>query len=116
MHALFFADRQAKVLGVDTPSIDISTDLGRPVHVLVLGNNVPVLEYAANLDNIPPNGTTIFLGAIKIRGGSGGAVRAVAILDDVTDDVTSASPAASISISELTVVLCLVSLVFMTEN
>ena len=85
IHFIFsVVDRQAKVLGVDTPSIDISTNLQRPVHVLVLGNNVPVLEYAANLDSIPPNGTTIFLGAIKIRGGSGGAVRAVAILDDVS--------------------------------
>lgn len=95
---LVMTHRQAKVVGVDTPSIDVATDLAKPVHVLLLGNNIPVLEYAANLDSIPPNGTTIFLGAIKTRGGSGGPVRAVAILDEKTVE-SSHCPARLISVS-----------------
>ena len=104
----FIVDRQAKVLGVDTPSIDVSTSLHRPVHVLLLGNNIPVLEYAANLDSIPPSGTTIFLGAIKTRGGSGGAVRAIAILDDAIHE-----SAATRSLISILLIVLLQSLLYL---
>ena len=94
---------------MDGPSIDISVNRHKPVHVLLLGNNIPVLEYAANLDSIPPNGTTIFLGAIKTRGGTGGPVRAVAFLDDDDNEDTSASRIPKISTAVLVFMFTIVT-------
>ena len=89
-------ERQVGVVGVDTPS----TDPGKPTrdpygfnypcHMYLQPAQVPLLEYVAHLDSVPKNGTTIFLGAIKSRDGTGGPKRIFAVLEsDPSDNTTS---------------------------
>ena len=80
------------VVGVDTPSTDYGQSKTFPVHVVLGKANVPGLENVANLNRIPPSGSTIFIGAIKQFGGSGGPARTFATLPD---DVNSANTMSS---------------------
>ena len=45
-------------------------------------HNIPALENVANLDRLPAAGFTVIALPMKIRGGSGGPTRIVALLDD----------------------------------
>lgn len=87
-------ERQVSVVGVDTPSTDPAKPDpdpyggGYPCHVYLQPNNVPLLEYVANLDAVPKNGTTMFLGSIKTRGGTGGPTRIFAVVEDGSCTVT----------------------------
>jgi len=51
-----------------------------PVHQIINGANKPAFENLANLDRVPPSGATLIALPMKIEGGSGGPVRAVALL------------------------------------
>jgi kynurenine formamidase len=77
---LLVEDRRAGVLGVDTASIDFgrSTDFG--VHRIAAAENVVGLENLTNLDQLPPTGATVIALPMKIEGGSGGPLRAVAMI------------------------------------
>ncbi|WAQ95859.1 hypothetical protein MAR_028549 [Mya arenaria] len=77
--------RQVSVVGVDTPSADPGIAPEYYCHNHLQPNGVPLVEYVANLDAIPVRGTTIVLGAIKMRDGTGGPTRIFALLDDEND-------------------------------
>jgi len=82
---------QVNVLGVDTPSTDPANMPIYYCHEFLQPNGVPLLEYVANLDAIPPNGTTIVLGAPKIRNGTGGHTRIFAFIEDEDKIIGSAA-------------------------
>jgi len=73
-------ERRVGMIGVDTASIDPGNSPDFPVHRLAAALNVPGLENLANLDQLPPVGATLIALPMKIEGGSGGPVRAVALL------------------------------------
>ncbi|KAL4239755.1 hypothetical protein ACF0H5_000558 [Mactra antiquata] len=75
-------ERQVSVLGVDTPSTDPGQADEYYCHMLLQPNDVPLLEYVANLDSVPQRGTTIVLGTMKVRRGTGGPTRIFALIDD----------------------------------
>ena len=72
-------ERRVSMIGVDTASIDPGTSQDFPVHRLAAANNVAGLENLANLEELPPVGATIIALPMKISGGSGGPVRAIAL-------------------------------------
>jgi kynurenine formamidase len=78
--ALLLDGRRAGILGVDTPSIDHGPSLDFPVHRLAAAANVPALENLARLEELPPIGAWIVALPMKIAGGSGGPVRAIALV------------------------------------
>ena len=80
--------RQVGSVGVDTPSTEPGSLNGYPCHRYLLPNQIPLLEYVAHLDTIPCNETTIILGAIKHRGGTGGPTRVLALLQEEGDNPT----------------------------
>ena len=86
----YFADRGAVAVGVDTMSGDSSANKNKDAHVFLQGNNIPIIEYAANLDSCPPSGTTMIIGSIKTRG-TGGAIRLLAFLDEDPEPTGAAS-------------------------
>ena len=72
--------RKVDGIGIDTPSIDYGPSQDFIVHQIVNGANMYGLENIANLDKLPPKGATLVALPIKIKGGTGGPVRIIAIL------------------------------------
>lgn len=73
-------ERDVKAIGVDTASIDYGASTDFIVHRVVNGAGKPGFENLANLDQVPPVGATIIALPMKITDGSGGPLRAIAIL------------------------------------
>jgi kynurenine formamidase len=72
--------RRAAALGVDTASIDHGPSKDFMVHRVANGADVPGLENLTNLQELPETGATVIALPMKIAGGSGGPLRAVALL------------------------------------
>jgi kynurenine formamidase len=72
--------RDVRAVGLDTPSIDHGPSTDFASHVTLFGANIPAFENVANLDKLPPRGFSIVALPMKIRGGSGGPLRIVALL------------------------------------
>lgn len=72
--------RKVSILGVDTASIDRGQSKDFLVHRLANEANIPGLENVANLEQVPATGAWVMAFPMKIRGGSGGPVRIVALL------------------------------------
>lgn len=73
-------DRGVAALGVDAASIDYGPSTEFMVHRIAGAANVPGLENLTRLAELPPTGATVIALPMKIEGGSGGPVRAVALL------------------------------------
>ena len=67
-------------MGVDTASIDYGQSKDFIVHQIAMGANVPGLENIANLERLPERGAWVIALPMKIRGGSGGPLRLVALV------------------------------------
>jgi kynurenine formamidase len=78
--ALLVRDRRVGALGVDTASIDPGASKDFPVHRLVAEANVPGLENLTGLSALPESGAWVVALPMKIAGGSGGPVRAIALV------------------------------------
>lgn len=78
---LLVEDRHAGVLGVDTASIDYGPSTDFMVHRIAAAQNVAGLENLTNLDQLPPTGAIVIALPMKIEGGSGGPLRAVAMVE-----------------------------------
>lgn len=77
---LLVRERKVGALGVDTASIDHGPSKDFPVHQTAAADEVVGLENLMNLDRLPETGAWIVALPMKIAGGSGGPVRAVALL------------------------------------
>jgi kynurenine formamidase len=77
---LLVSGRKIGALGVDTPSIDSGQATTFPVHRLTAAANVPGLENLAELESLPESGAWIVALPMKIAGGSGGPLRAIALV------------------------------------
>jgi kynurenine formamidase len=73
-------ERQVDGIGIDTPSIDFGPSRDFIVHQIINGANLYGLENVANLEKLPPKGAILLSLPIKIKGGTGGPVRIIAIL------------------------------------
>jgi kynurenine formamidase len=72
--------RHIRAVGIDTASIDRGASRRFEAHRAFANANVPIFENLAGLDALPPRGA-VFIGLpMKIGGGSGGPLRAVALL------------------------------------
>ena len=85
-------ERQIHAVGLDTASIDHGPSKQFETHRALFAANVPAFENLAGLDELPPVGFSVVALPIKIRGGSGGPLRAIAIL---TDDAAGSSAGVS---------------------
>jgi kynurenine formamidase len=77
---LLVRERKVGAIGVDTASIDYGPSKDFPVHQTAAAGEVPGLENLTNLDRLPETGAWIIALPMKIGGGSGGPLRAVALL------------------------------------
>jgi kynurenine formamidase len=72
--------RKVGALGADVASIDYGATKDFIVHQIVSGANVLGLENLTNLQQLPAKGATIIALPMKIEGGSGGPLRAIALV------------------------------------
>jgi len=77
---ILVTDRKVTALGVDTASIDHGPSKDFPVHQIVAAANVLGLENLTGLDALPATGAWVIALPMKIAGGSGGPLRAIALL------------------------------------
>ncbi len=77
---LLVEERGAAALGADVASIDYGASTDFIVHRIVASANAPGLENLTNLDRLPARGATVIALPMKISGGSGGPLRAIALV------------------------------------
>lgn len=73
-------NRSPKAIGLDTASIDRGQSKLFESHQVLSDKNVPAFENVANLDELPLKGFSVIALPMKIKGGSGGPLRIVAIV------------------------------------
>jgi len=77
---LLIDGRGAVAIGLDTPSIDYGATKDFPVHRFAFERNVPGFENLSALDRLPATGAFVIALPMKIEGGSGGPLRAIALV------------------------------------
>lgn len=77
---LLVAER-AGLVGIDSLNIDDTADGTRPVHSLLLGAGIPVVEHLCGLDGVPDTGFRFFAAPVRVKGMGSFPVRAFAIVD-----------------------------------
>jgi kynurenine formamidase len=77
------SERRIRAIGLDTASIDHGQSTGFESHVALFARGVPAFENVANLDQLPTKDITVVALPMKIRGGSGGPLRIIAIVPPI---------------------------------
>ena len=72
-------NRSLKAIGLDTPSIDYGQSTLFESHRILFEKNIPAFENVANLEQLPLKGFSVIALPMKIKGGSGGPLRIVAV-------------------------------------
>ena len=72
--------RRIRAVGIDTASIDRGASTDFRAHRVFANANVPIFESLDALDALPARGATFIGLPMKIGGGSGGPLRAIALL------------------------------------
>jgi len=75
-------NRSIKAIGLDTASIDRGQSTLFESHRALFEKNVPAFENVANLDKLPNRGFSVIALPMKIRTGSGGPLRIIAVIAD----------------------------------
>jgi kynurenine formamidase len=78
--AWLLAERRIGAIGIDTASIDYGQSTTYETHRILYEANIPGFENLAALDRVPPTGAFVVALPMKITGGSGAPLRAIAIL------------------------------------
>jgi kynurenine formamidase len=72
--------RRVKAVGLDTASIDYGQSTMYESHRVLFERDIPAFENLTNLDRLPATGAFVVALPMKIKGGSGAPLRAVAFL------------------------------------
>ncbi len=78
--AELLVSRKVRGVGLDTASLDYGPSKDFIVHRVLNGAGIYGLENVANLEKVPTTGATLIALPMKIKGGSGGPVRIVALV------------------------------------
>ena len=76
--AVALRERGARLVGIDSYNIDDTDDGRRPVHTVLLGAGIPVVEHLNGLDRLPDSGFRFHAVPPKVRGMGTFPVRAFA--------------------------------------
>ena len=93
--AIRFLVKERNVWGVavDTISFDVGIDGTYAAHRELLGAGKWALEALNHLDQLPATGATLFIGAPKVRGATGGIARVIALVPKPSHPHTTLSGA-----------------------
>ncbi|MBK9781278.1 MAG: cyclase family protein [Anaerolineales bacterium] len=76
--AIYLRDNGAKLVGIDSHNIDDTRGNARPVHSVLLRNEIIVAEHLCNLENVPDEGFSFTAAPPKVKGAGTFPVRAFA--------------------------------------
>ena len=76
--ATYLVEAGAALVGIDSLNIDDTADLSRPVHSILLGAAIPIVEHMCNLDSLPQTGFRFYAVPVKVKGFGTFPVRAFA--------------------------------------
>lgn len=79
--AEFLESNGVALVGIDSLNIDDTDDLERPVHSVLLGANIPIVEHMCNLSRLPASGFLFHAAPVKVRAFGTFPVRAYAVVD-----------------------------------
>lgn len=78
--ANFLLDAGAALVGIDSLNIDDTRGNSRPVHTLLLGAEIPIVEHLCNLDALPAQDFRFHAAPVKVRAFGTFPVRAYAVV------------------------------------
>ena len=76
--ASFLLGQGVALVGIDSLNIDDTADRERPVHSILLGAEIPIVEHLCNLRSLPPRGFRFFAVPAKVAAFGTWPVRAFA--------------------------------------
>ena len=71
----------AVLVGIDSLNIDDTSDLTRPVHTILLRNDIPIVEHLCKLGQLPFRGFKFFAVPVKVRAFGTFPVRAFGVIE-----------------------------------
>ncbi len=71
----------AALVGIDSLNIDDTADGRRPVHTILLGGEIPIVEHLTNLAQLPEHGFTFFAVPVKVKAFGSFPVRAFGLVE-----------------------------------
>jgi kynurenine formamidase len=79
--AQLLASNGAALVGIDSYNIDDTADLKRPVHTILLGAGIPIVEHMCNLRQLPTDNFKFFAVPVKVKGFGTFPVRAFGVVN-----------------------------------
>ena len=76
--ARFLTSKQVALVGIDTANVDHPSDPTFPAHNIFLPNEIPIVENLCRLDEIKARRFRFIALPLKLKGGTGSPVRAIA--------------------------------------
>lgn len=80
--AEYLREAGAALVGIDSYNIDDTSTRARPVHTILLGAGIPIVEHMTGLNQLPDKGFSFFAAPPKVKGMGTFPVRAHAILGE----------------------------------
>ena len=78
--AEFLVAAKVKLVGIDSYNIDDTNDGARPVHTVLLGAEIPIVEHMCNLSALPDDGFKFFAVPVKVKNFGTFPVRAFGVI------------------------------------
>lgn len=78
--ARFLVEAGVALVGIDSLNIDDTGDKSRPVHSILLKNEIPIVEHLCNLRALPDNGFKFYAVPVKVKHFGTFPVRAFAVV------------------------------------
>ena len=79
--AKYLASKKISLVGIDSPSIDVSTDRKFSVHQIFAKKGMLIVENLANLDKIKSSKFHLVVLPLKLKNATGSPVRAIAFVE-----------------------------------
>ena len=103
-------NRNIYAVGVDTCSPDGGIRTTFPVHTLLCGKDIFIMENVGNLDQVPPSGATVYAFPMKIKFGSGGPARIIAYIPE--DNACGSIHGARGGVMIMVAIMCIIELFY----
>jgi kynurenine formamidase len=81
--AAYLRDNGARIVGIDSLNIDDTDDGARPVHSILLGAGIPIVEHLCSLQDLPSSAFYFHAVPVKFQGVGTFPVRAYALVGDL---------------------------------